>query len=80
MNFTGLNPGTPRSSGLYQTQQSGTIEIRDVWTHNLASEFAIIRELVTQYPYIAMVRINSILKMCGLIFLLTFRTRNFQGL
>jgi len=31
-----------------------TIEIHDVWAHNLEEEFARIREIVVQYPFIAM--------------------------
>jgi CCR4-NOT transcription complex subunit 7/8 len=45
---------TPRSSGLYQDAQGKTIEIRDVWAHNLHSEFAVVREVVQRYPYVAM--------------------------
>ena len=61
MNFTSLNPGTPRSSGLYQTTQSGTIEIRDVWASNVDEEMAKIREVIHKYPYIAMVQYLLIL-------------------
>jgi CCR4-NOT transcription complex subunit 7/8 len=35
-----------------------TIEIHDVWAHNLEEEFARIREIVVQYPFIAMVFIQ----------------------
>ncbi|XP_052195637.1 probable CCR4-associated factor 1 homolog 7 [Diospyros lotus] len=31
-----------------------SIEIREVWNHNLEQEFALIREIVDQFPYIAM--------------------------
>lgn len=32
------------------------IEIRDVWSSNLDHEMAYIREIVRDYPYVAMVR------------------------
>lgn len=34
----------------------GKARIRDVWKHNLEEEMALLRELVEDYPYIAMVR------------------------
>lgn len=35
-------------------------EIRDVWDHNLEEEMNIIRNLVHEYPYVAMVYIYII--------------------
>ena len=34
----------------------GGDEIRDVWTSNLEQEFAQIRNLISQYPFVSMVR------------------------
>lgn len=31
------------------------VEIRDVWDHNLEEEMTNIRNLVNEYPYVAMV-------------------------
>lgn len=39
-----------------RTGGPGKARIRDVWKHNLEEEMALLRELVEEYPYIAMVR------------------------
>jgi CCR4-NOT transcription complex subunit 7/8 len=36
--------------------RSGHGRIREVWSHNLHEEMAVLRELVDRYPYISMVR------------------------
>lgn len=38
------------------------VEIRDVWTFNFEDEAAKIREIIQNYPYVAMVRILIPLK------------------
>jgi CCR4-NOT transcription complex subunit 7/8 len=42
----------------HSTRQGGASKgrIRDVWKHNLTEEMAVLRELVDDYPYVAMVR------------------------
>ena len=44
------------ASGFFPTPDGRTIEIRDVWASNLEEEMANIREILEDYPYIAMVR------------------------
>jgi hypothetical protein len=47
---------TIRASGLFPVPGTGrTIEIRDVWASNLEEEMENIREIITKYPYVAMV-------------------------
>jgi hypothetical protein len=47
--------GPPKASGFFPTPDGKTIEIRDVWASNLAEEMANIREIIEDYPYVAMV-------------------------
>jgi hypothetical protein len=52
---TSMTP-TIRASGLFPVPGTGrTIEIRDVWASNLEEEMENIREIITKYPYVAMV-------------------------
>jgi len=46
--------GSISASGLFQTPDGKTIEIRDVWASNLEEEMANIREIIEKYPYVAM--------------------------
>jgi hypothetical protein len=48
-------PELPKASGLFKTPDGKTIEIRDVWAHNLEAEMEHIREILDKYPYVAMV-------------------------
>ena len=45
------------ASGFFPTPDGKTIEIRDVWESNLEEEMANIREILEDYPYVAMVRV-----------------------
>lgn len=47
-------PALSSASGTFTTANGTTIEIRDVWAYNLEEEMANIREIVDEYPYIAM--------------------------
>lgn len=40
----------------HRTPDGRLVEIRNVWAHNLETEMVIIRDLVEEYPYVAMVR------------------------
>jgi CCR4-NOT transcription complex subunit 7/8 len=42
------------ASGLFETPEGRTIEIRDVWESNLEEEMNNIREILEDYPYVAM--------------------------
>lgn len=44
------------ASEKYRAPDGRLIEIRNVWAHNLETEMVIIRDLVEEYPYVAMVR------------------------
>lgn len=50
---------TTGASGFFPTPDGKTIEIRDVWESNLEEEMANIREILEDYPYVAMVRVTS---------------------
>ena len=45
------------ASGFFDTPDGKTIEIRDVWASNLEEEMANIREILEDYPYVAMVSV-----------------------
>jgi hypothetical protein len=45
------------ASGFFPTPDGKTIEIRDVWATNLEEEMANIREILEDYPYVAMVSV-----------------------
>ena len=48
------------ASGKFTTADGKTIEIRDVWAHNLEEELENIRDIIEKYPYVAMVRYFSL--------------------
>ena len=43
-------------------------QIRDVWASNLDQEFAQVRNLISQYPFVSMVRKLMVVGLEGLIF------------
>jgi CCR4-NOT transcription complex subunit 7/8 len=45
------------ASGKFKTPDGQEIEIRDVWASNFDAEMEIIRELIQDYPFVAMVTI-----------------------
>ena len=58
------------ASGFFPTPDGKTIEIRDVWESNLEEEMANIREILDDYPYVAMVRVLMLQCLCLPIVLL----------
>ena len=58
------------ASGFFPTPAGKTIEIRDVWESNLEEEMANIREILDDYPYVAMVRVLMLGCLCLPIVLL----------
>jgi CCR4-NOT transcription complex subunit 7/8 len=47
-------PPPTGGSGIFQDSSGKNVEIRDVWSSTLSDDFALIRELVERYPYVAM--------------------------
>lgn len=47
------------ASGFFPTPDGKQIEIRDVWESNLDEEMANIREILEEYPYVAMVSVGT---------------------
>ena len=55
---TPSSSGGNGANGIGQQQRPLSNEecgIREVWAHNLEEEFHVIRRIVTQFPYVAMV-------------------------
>lgn len=46
-----------RGAGVFTTINGKRVEIREVWAENLEEEMANIREVVEDFPYIAMVHL-----------------------
>jgi hypothetical protein len=44
-----------KSSGLFETTDGKTIEIREVWASNLDQELELIQTILEKYPYVSMV-------------------------
>ena len=61
------------ASGFFPTPDGKTIEIRDVWESNLEEEMANIREILEDYPYVAMVRVACCMSV-PILSLFTFLT------
>lgn len=51
----GVGGGSNVGAGVFE-YRGRRVEIRDVWASNLDEEMANIRDIVEEYPYIAMVR------------------------
>ena len=48
----------------YRAPDGRMVEIRNVWADNLETKMVIIRDLVEDYPYVAMVRLPDLERFC----------------
>jgi hypothetical protein len=55
-------PKVESSSTLFKSEDGRQFEIREVWASNLEVEMKNIREVLENYPYVAMVRIVEKMK------------------
>jgi hypothetical protein len=78
-------PVVTQASGKFTTPDGKVVEIREVWAYNLDEEMEKIREVLINYPYVAMVNsmancfdtiINTFLHFCRPL-IAFHRTQNF---
>jgi CCR4-NOT transcription complex subunit 7/8 len=43
-----------KASGIFKATDGSVIEIREVWSYNLEEEMENIRDIIEDYPYVAM--------------------------